>query len=193
MPFSFTRTAIHGATIVEPRVFSDARGFFMETYRQSDFAAAGIPDDFVQENQSKSVRGTLRGLHAQRAPKSQGKLVQAIEGEIFDVAVDARLGSPSFGKWIGIMLSDANRRSVYVPPGCLHGFCVMSREARVIYRTTVEYEPSLEFGVRWDDPLLSIAWPVADPVLSARDQRWPSFAELFLGGLERIATQPSLR
>jgi dTDP-4-dehydrorhamnose 3,5-epimerase len=145
----------------------------METFKRSEFAAAGIVGDFVQENHSRSVRGTLRGLHLQRAPRAQAKLVRVIEGEIFDVAVDVRPESPTFRQWVSVTLSAENRRSVFVPAGYAHGFCVLSPEAQVVYKTTEEYTPELEWGVRWNDPLLAIAWPVASPILSPRDSRWP--------------------
>jgi len=178
MPFTFEETGLAGVIVIQPKIFADERGYFLEAYKKSDFAAAGIPAEFVQENHSKSVRGTLRGLHAQRPPKAQSKLVRVVEGEIFDVAVDARLDSPTFGKWISVLLSSENRRSVYVPAGCLHGFCVVSPEAQVIYKTTVEYAPELEYGVRWDDSTLAIPWPVTVPRLSERDRRWPSLEAL---------------
>jgi dTDP-4-dehydrorhamnose 3,5-epimerase len=173
VPFTFETAALPGVVIIEPRVFADGRGFFMETYKHSDFAAAGLPAAFVQQNHSRSVRGTLRGLHLQREPKAQGKLVRAIEGEIFDVAADVRPDSPTFRQWIGVVLSAENRRSLFVPAGYAHGFCVLSAEAQVIYMTTEEYAPELEWGIRWDDPTLAIDWPVTAPVLSPRDSRWP--------------------
>jgi dTDP-4-dehydrorhamnose 3,5-epimerase len=178
MPFTFYRTQLPGVVIIEPKVFADDRGFFVETYKRSDFVAGGIDVDFVQENHSKSLRGTLRGLHFQRAPKVQAKLVRAIEGEIFDVVVDIREGSPTFGRWETVLLSAENRRSVYVPGGYAHGFCVTSAGAQVVYKTSAEYAPELEGGVRWDDPDLGIPWPIAEPILSRRDGRWPSLAEL---------------
>jgi dTDP-4-dehydrorhamnose 3,5-epimerase len=178
MPFTFHSTQLPGVVIVEPKVFADDRGFFIETYKRSDFAAGGIDVDFVQENHSKSVRGTLRGLHFQRAPKAQAKLVRAIEGEVFDVVVDIRKGSPTFGRWEAVELSAENRRSVYVPAGYAHGFCVTSAEAQVVYKTSAEYAPELEGGVRWDDPALAIPWPIAAPILSPRDGRWPTLADL---------------
>jgi dTDP-4-dehydrorhamnose 3,5-epimerase len=178
MPFTFQPTALPGVVIIEAEVFSDDRGFFMETYKRSSFAAAGVALDFVQENHSRSSRGTLRGLHGQRAPRAQGKLVRSISGEIFDVAVDIRPGSPTFGRWVSVTLSGENRRSVYIPPGYAHGFCVVSPEAEVIYKTTEEYAPELEFGVRWDDPTLAIPWPIASPRLSERDRRWPRLDEI---------------
>jgi dTDP-4-dehydrorhamnose 3,5-epimerase len=173
MPLVFEPTDLPGVIVIEPKVFRDDRGFFMETYKQSEFAAAGIDVRFLQENHSKSVKGTLRGLHLQRDPKAQAKLVRAIEGEVFDVAADVNPESPTFGRWVGVVVSAENRRSVYIPAGYAHGFCVISAEAQVIYKTTAEYAPELEAGVRWDDPLLGIAWPVATPLLSARDRAWP--------------------
>jgi dTDP-4-dehydrorhamnose 3,5-epimerase len=178
MPFRFERSALPGVLIAEPKVFADDRGFFMETYKRSEFAAAGIDETFVQENHSKSVRGTLRGLHLQRAPRAQGKLIRALRGEVFDVAVDIRPDSPTFRRWVSVTLSGDNRRSVYVPPGYAHGFCVLSDEAEVVYKTTEEYSPELEWGVRWDDPLLSIEWPISAPLLSERDARWPPLSAL---------------
>lgn len=173
MPLQFHPTALPGVVVIEPTVHGDARGFLMETYKASEFAAAGIDVRFVQENHSRSVRGTLRGLHFQRAPKAQGKLIRVIEGEIFDVAVDVRPESPTFKRWVSVVLSAANRRSVFVPAGYAHGFCVTSPEAQVVYKTTAEYAPELEAGLRWDDPELGIDWPLRDPILSARDSRLP--------------------
>lgn len=178
MPFTFTRTRLPGVIIVEPKVFPDDRGFFMETYKKSDFIGAGMEEEFVQENHSKSTRGTLRGLHLQQSPKAQAKLVRAIEGEVFDVVVDIRRDSPTFGKWVSVTLSADNRRAVFIPAGYAHGFCVVSDEAQVTYKTSAEYAPELEFGVRWDDPQLAIPWPISAPRLSVRDSRWPSLAEL---------------
>lgn len=173
MPFTFTETALPGVTIIDPRVHDDHRGFFMEAYRKSDFAAAGIAAEFVQDNHSRSVRGTLRGLHLQRAPREQAKLVRVLEGEVFDVAADIRPDSPTYGVWVSVVLSSANRRSVFIPAGYAHGFCVVSDEAQILYKASDEYAPELEWGVRWDDPLLAIRWPVADPLLSERDRLWP--------------------
>jgi dTDP-4-dehydrorhamnose 3,5-epimerase len=178
MPFTFYRTQLPGVVIIEPKVFADDRGFFVETYKRSDFVAGGIDVDFVQENHSKSVRGTLRGLHFQHPPKAQAKLVRAIEGEVFDVVVDIQKGSPTFGRWEAVLLSAENRRSVYVPAGYAHGFCVTSAEAQVVYKTSAEYAPELEDGVRWDDPALAIPWPITGPILSPRDGRWPTLSDL---------------
>jgi dTDP-4-dehydrorhamnose 3,5-epimerase len=178
MPFIFHETALPGVTIIEPKSFEDERGFFMETYKKSEFVAAGIDIDLVQENHSKSTSGTLRGLHGQRAPKAQAKLVRAICGTVFDVVVDARPESPHFKRWVSVILSDENRRSLFVPAGYAHGFCVLSPEAEVIYKTSVEYAPDFEWGIRWDDADLAIPWPVTQPQLSLRDSRWPRLSEL---------------
>lgn len=173
MPFTFEPTALEAAIIIIPRVFADERGFFLESFKKSEFEAAGLPGRFVQENHSQSARGILRGLHFQRAPKAQGKLVRVIAGEIFDVAVDVRPDSSTYLKWVGVTLSADNQRQFYIPPGCAHGFAVVSDEAQVIYKTTEEYAPELESGLRWDDPKLGITWPVGAPVVSGRDQNWP--------------------
>lgn len=173
MPFSFEPTALPGVVIIEPKVFVDPRGFFMETYKRSEFVAVGIDADFVQENHSRSVAGTLRGLHLQREPKAQAKLVRVLEGEIFDVAADIRPESPTYGVSVAVHLSSDNRRSIFIPAGFAHGFYVISPNAQVVYKTTDEYAPDLEWGVRWDDPLLGIPWPCAEPLLSERDKLWP--------------------
>jgi dTDP-4-dehydrorhamnose 3,5-epimerase len=175
MPSTFESTSLPGVVLIVPKVFGDARGFLMETYKRSEFEAAGLPVALVQENHSRSSRGTLRGLHYQREPKAQGKLVRVILGEIFDVAVDIRADSPTYGKWFGATLSADNRKSLYIPPGFAHGFCVTSAEAEVIYKTTAEYAPDHEFGICWDDPALGIEWPVTAPTLSERDKVWPPF------------------
>jgi dTDP-4-dehydrorhamnose 3,5-epimerase len=176
MPSTFESTSLSGVVIIVPKVFGDARGFFMETFKRSEFEAAGLPVALVQENHSRSTAGTLRGLHYQREPKAQGKLVRVVVGEVFDVAVDIRKASPTFGRWVGVTLSAENCKSIYIPPGFAHGFCVMSPEAEVIYKTTEEYAPELEFGICWDDPALGIVWPVDNPTLSERDKRWPAFS-----------------
>ena len=173
MPFKFTPTALPGVVIIEPTLFADSRGFFMETYKKSEFIAAGLDVAFVQENHSRSLQGTLRGLHLQRPPRAQGKLVRVLQGEILDVAVDIRPDSPTFRQWESVALSAENRRSLYIPAGYAHGFCVLSPEAEVVYKTTDEYAPEFEWGVRWDDPALAIPWPIASPILSARDSKWP--------------------
>lgn len=175
MPFTFHRLAIPEIVVIDPKVLGDARGFFMETYKQSDFASF-VDGHFVQENQSSSQRGTLRGLHFQTGPHAQGKLVRVISGEVFDVAVDIRPQSRTRGKWVSTVLSGDNRRMVYVPPWCAHGFCVLSETAEVLYKTTTEYAPAHESGLMWNDPALAIDWPVSSPVVSDRDTKWPPFA-----------------
>jgi dTDP-4-dehydrorhamnose 3,5-epimerase len=163
-------TSLPGVVIVEPAVHKDARGFFLEVYHQEKFRAAGIDVRFLQENHSRSVKGTLRGLHWQwRRP--QAKLVRAIVGEIFDVAVDIRRGSPTFGRWMGAVLSAANFRQMFVPGGFAHGFCVLSDVAEVEYKCTDFYDPAGEAGIRWDDPAVGVEWPVRDPILSDKDTR----------------------
>ena len=174
MPFTFERQAIPEVILIEPKAFSDPRGFFMETYKQSDFAP-WVDGAFVQENHSKSQRGILRGLHFQVGPYAQGKLVRAVAGEIFDVAVDVRPDSPTRGRWVSAVLSSDNRRMLYVPPWCAHGFCVLSETAEVVYKTTTEYSPANESGVMWNDPALAIDWPIQSPTISERDTKWPSF------------------
>jgi len=173
MPFEFARAEIPDIVVIQPRLFRDDRGFFMESYKRSDFAAHGIAETFVQSNHSRSPRGIVRGLHYQKHPKAQGKLVRTLLGEVFDVAVDLRRGSPTYGRWDGLVLSAENRKAIYVPPGFAHGFCVTSEAAEVLYMTTEEYSPSHEAGVIWNDPDLAIRWPVADLELSERDRHWP--------------------
>jgi dTDP-4-dehydrorhamnose 3,5-epimerase len=170
-------TDLPGVLIVEPDVFADGRGFFMETYHAVRYREHGIEGPFVQDNQSRSVVGTLRGLHLQ-VRRPQGKLVRVIEGEVYDVCVDVRRGSPSFGRWVGVTLTAENVRQCYVPPGFAHGFCVLSPIAQVEYKCTDFYDPGGELGVAWNDPSLAIPWPVPDPVLSARDKGHPTLAEL---------------
>ena len=175
MPFTFKTLDLPGAVLIEPRVYLDARGWFMETFKHSDFAGAGIGGPFVQENQSQSQTGTLRGLHFQHAPNAQGKLVRVLAGEIFDVAVDLRRHAPTCGRWIGITLSAANRQGLYVPPWCAHGFYVTAGPAQVLYLTTAEYSAPHESGVLWNDPRLAIQWPAQPEFLADRDRNWPAF------------------
>jgi dTDP-4-dehydrorhamnose 3,5-epimerase len=163
-------TAIPEVIVVEPDVHADGRGFFLETYHADRYREHGIPGPFPQDNHSRSVAGTLRGLHLQlRRP--QGKLIRVIEGEIFDVAVDVRRGSPTFGKWVGVTLSAENFRQCYIPPGFAHGFCVTSPVAQVEYKCTDLYDPESEVGIAWNDPALGITWPLQAPILSARDRQ----------------------
>lgn len=176
----FIQTELPGVVIVEPRVHRDGRGFFLETYHRDKFAEGGLDVAFVQDNHSKSTRGTLRGLHSQWR-KPQGKLVRALSGEIWDVAVDAFKGSPTFGKWVGVTLSSDNVRMLYVPPGFLHGFIVVSETAEVEYKCTDVYDPGHELGVAWNDPEIGIDWPLGDlgePVLSPKDAEAPRLSEV---------------
>ena len=174
---TFIELEIPGVIRVEPKVFGDARGYFAETYHAERYAAHGIPARFVQDNESFSKCGILRGLHAQ-SPYAQGKLVRVLRGEIYDVVVDARIGSPAFGRWLGVPLTSENFHQLYLPPGCLHGFCVVSEVAQVEYKCSEPYHPEAEFGVRWDDPELGIRWPIAAPELSEKDRRAPRLAEV---------------
>lgn len=168
-------TAIPDVVIIEPDVHADGRGFFLETYHAERYRELGIVGPFVQDNHSRSVAGTLRGLHLQiRRP--QGKLIRVIEGEIFDVAVDVRRGSPTFGRWVGGTLTAENFKQMYVPPGFAHGFAVVSPVAQVEYKCTDLYDPASEIGVAWNDPALGINWPVNEPILSARDSQHPTLA-----------------
>jgi dTDP-4-dehydrorhamnose 3,5-epimerase len=179
----FTQTEIPEIILIEPRVFGDSRGFFMETYHFQMFAEAGIAASFLQDNQSGSQQGTLRGLHYQ-IRQAQGKLVRVVVGEVFDVAVDIRRGSPTFGQWVGMLLSAENKRQLWVPPGFAHGFYVTSAWAELTYKVTDYYAPEWECGIRWDDPELAVDWPLVEgkpPILSARDAGAKPFreAELF--------------
>lgn len=154
--------------LIEPRVFEDPRGFFYETWQRQRYADAGVDVDFVQDNLSRSSRGVLRGLHYQH-PHGQGKLVYVLEGEVFDVAVDIRRGSPNFGRWAGVTLSSANRRQFYIPPGFAHGFCVVSETALFTYKCSEYYHPETDHSIAWNDPAIGIDWPFDDPELSAKD------------------------
>ncbi|MEW6683039.1 MAG: dTDP-4-dehydrorhamnose 3,5-epimerase [Nitrospirota bacterium] len=164
-------TPLAGLLVIEPKVFRDSRGFFWETYHARRYAEAGITGPFVQDNTSHSVKGTLRGLHYQ-LKRPQGKLVWVVRGEVFDVAVDIRRSSPTFGKWHGERLSGEEPRQFYIPPGFAHGFCVLSDSADFMYKCTNLYAPDDERGILWNDPEIGIAWPVSQPVLSAKDQRF---------------------
>ena len=170
-------TGLPGVLVIEPDVHRDGRGFFLETYHADKYRAAGIDGPFLQDNHSNSAFGTVRGLHLQLR-HVQGKLIRAIEGEIFDVAVDVRVGSPTFGQWVGMTLSADNFRQIYVPPGFAHGFCVNTPVAQIEYKCTDVYDPASELGVLWNDPAIGIKWPVDHPVLSARDRQNRPLAEL---------------
>jgi len=170
-------TDLPGVVVIEPDVHVDGRGFFLETYHADRYRELGIDGPFVQDNHSRSVAGTLRGLHLQ-IRHAQGKLIRVIEGEVFDVAVDVRRGSPSFGQWVGVTLTAENFRQCYIPPGFAHGFCVVSPIAQVEYKCTDVYDPAGELGVAWNDPALAIRWPVQQPILSDRDSGHPTLAEV---------------
>lgn len=178
MPFDFTSLSIPEVLLISPRVRTDSRGFFMETYKRSEFAAAGIGETFVQENHSLSLRGVLRGLHFQRAPQAQSKLIRVVSGRIFDVAVDLRPSSATRGRWAGVELSADERTMIYIPEWCAHGFCVVSDRAEVVYHTSSEYSPEHEAGIIWNDPALGITWPVTHPIVSERDRQWPLMTDL---------------
>ncbi|MEN6474414.1 MAG: dTDP-4-dehydrorhamnose 3,5-epimerase [Syntrophaceae bacterium] len=180
MPFRFNRLEIPDVILIEPVIFPDGRGFFMETYKHSDFYAFGIRENFDQDNHSSSAQGVLRGLHYQKAPMAQGKLIRCIQGAIFDVAVDIRQDSPTFGRWISVELSAGNRQMLYVPPGFAHGFMVISDMAEIQYKCTREYSPQDEGGIIWNDPDIGIAWPLKDPMLSAKDKLYPGLKEVRL-------------
>jgi len=175
------RTAIADVLILEPKVFGDERGFFMESFNQRVFDdAVGRHVEFVQDNHSRSARGVLRGLHFQAGAHAQGKLVRAVQGSVFDVAVDVRPGSPTLGQWVGVELSATNRRQLWIPPGLAHGFLVLSEHADFLYKATTYYEPKAELALRWNDPHVAIAWPdLGTPfVLSAKDNAAPSWADM---------------
>jgi len=176
------RTSLEGVLVIERPVFQDPRGYFFETWRADVYAQAGVPDRFVQSNVSRSAVGTLRGLHVQN-PYGQGKLVQVLDGEIFDVAVDVRRGSPTFGQWVGQLLSAENHLQIYIPEGFAHGFCVLSASALVTYQCTDLYHPETEFGIAWNDPAIGISWPVAEPLLSKKDGALPPLGDVPTGRL----------
>ncbi len=180
--FTFIKTELPGVLLVEPAVFGDARGYFMETYKKEEFAAAGITREFVQDNQSSSTRGVLRGVHFQKE-HTQGKLVRVLHGQVFDVAVDCRPHSPAFGRWAGFTLSGEDRRMLYIPEGFAHGFLVLSDTAEFSYKCTDTYCPSAEGGIPWNDPDIGIRWPDAgcEYLLSDKDRRHTPFAQQDFG------------
>lgn len=175
-------TSLPDIKIFEPKVFEDNRGFFMETWNASRYLAYGIPENFVQDNLSLSAKGILRGLHYQQ-PKPQGKLVYVLQGEVFDVAVDIRKGSQTFGKWVGVTLSAANRRQLYIPEGFAHGFCVMSETALFAYKCTDFYSPANEKGICWNDPDINIEWPIIEPILSEKDKKHQKLRDITVDSL----------
>ena len=175
--FNITKTELAGVLVIEPAVYGDSRGFFLETFNQKRYAEAGLDRRFLQDNHSRSSRGVLRGLHYQ-LNHPQGKLVMAIKGEIFDVAVDIRRGSPTFGKWVGVNLSEENHKQLFVPEGFAHGFCVLSETADVIYKCTEVFTPGDDYGILWSDETVGIDWPISEPSLSEKDAKNPRLAEV---------------
>jgi dTDP-4-dehydrorhamnose 3,5-epimerase len=181
MILQLSRLHIPEVILITPKVFEDRRGIFIETYKYSIYREAGIKEYFVQDNYSRSRKNVLRGLHYQNHPKAQGKLVRCIKGRVFDVCVDIRKSSPTFGKWVSHELDDSSHQSLYVPAGFAHGFLALTESAEVMYKCTEEYAPECERGIIWNDPDLGIAWPVTDPLLSGKDKNHPSLknAEIF--------------
>ena len=173
MTFSFSNLEIPEVKLVTANFFPDKRGYFFESFKESEFFENGINLRFVQDNFSHSVKGVLRGLHYQKNPKAQAKLVTALRGEIFDVAVDIRQNSPTFGKWVGEILSEVNHKLLYIPEGFAHGFCVLSEEADVLYKVNNEYSPENERGIVWNDSELNIEWPIDNPILNEKDSKLP--------------------
>jgi dTDP-4-dehydrorhamnose 3,5-epimerase len=175
-PLKISETTLPGVLLIEPKVFGDDRGFFMETYRSDILREAGITDAFVQDNHSRSARGVLRGLHYQE-PNAQGKLVRCTRGAIFDVAVDIRRGSPSFARWFGLELSEANKLMLWIPPGFAHGFCALEDDSDLVYKCTKLYDKASDQSILWNDPEIGIEWPIAEPVLSDKDSSAPRLNE----------------
>jgi dTDP-4-dehydrorhamnose 3,5-epimerase len=175
------RLPLAGLIAITPRVFGDSRGFFLESYREREYREAGIDVAFVQDNHSRSTRGTLRGLHFQTRP-GQAKLVRCVRGAIFDVAVDIRRDSPTFGKWYGVELDGESHRQLFVPVGFAHGFCVLSESADVLYKVSSYYDAETEKGFLWNDPEVGVQWPIADPLLSQRDVEAPRFKDVCASG-----------
>ena len=184
-----TELSLPGLLLIEPVFFGDQRGYFLQTWQAREYLEAGIPDSFVQDNLSLSQKGTLRGLHYQK-PNTQGKLVFVLKGEVWDVAVDLRVGSPTFGKWEAVFLKGETHNQLYVPPGFAHGFCVLSDEALFTYKCTDFYAPRNEHGILWNDPDLDIPWPVKDPILSSKDAQYPRLKEIRESLLFRWEAKP---
>ena len=178
MPFSFKRLEIPDVIVIEPKSFEDTRGVFFENFKESEFTLNGISTKFVQDNSSQSLKSVIRGLHYQNNPKAQAKLISVLKGEIFDVAVDIRRNSPTFGKWVSEVLSEKNHKLLYVPEGFAHGFCVTTDESYVYYKVSNEYSSEHEQGILWNDPKLNIKWPVTKPVISEKDSQLPLLENL---------------
>ncbi len=177
MPFTFTRSKIKDVIIITPKVFGDTRGFFMESYKASEFRENGIDANFVQDNHSHSVKGVLRGLHYQLPPHAQGKLVRCTLGKVYDAAVDIRQGSPTFGEYCGYLLDAENHDMIYIPPGFAHGFYTLSETAEVQYKVTAEYAAESDRGILWNDPRIGIEWPAGEKILSAKDEGHPALKD----------------
>ena len=173
MAFEFKRLEIPEVILVSPKAFADERGFFLESYKESEFKANGISFEFKQDNHSKSSKNVLRGLHYQLEPHAQGKLVRVVTGRIFDVAVDIRKGSPMYGKWVSAELSEENKKMLWIPPGFAHGFLTLEDNTNVLYKSTNEYNKESELGILWNDPEINVRWPVNDPILSDKDKKHP--------------------
>ena len=173
MAFEFKRLEIPEVILVSPKAFADERGFFLESYKESEFKANGISFEFKQDNHSKSSKNVLRGLHYQLEPHAQGKLVRVVTGRIFDVAVDIRKGSPTYGKWVSAELSEENKKTLWIPPGFAHGFLTLEDNTNVLYKSTNEYNKESERGILWNDPEINVRWPVNDPILSDKDKKHP--------------------
>ncbi len=178
MPFAFKRLKIPEVILIKPHVFGDARGFFMETYKKEDFENIGISEEFIQDNHSRSKYGVIRGLHFQKEPYAQAKIVRCVKGIIYDVAVDLRKSSPTFGKYVGVILSEFNNYELYIPRGFAHGFAVLSEFADVVYKVDNVYAPTYEGGLIYNDPDVNINWPIDNPNLSNKDKKWPTLKEL---------------
>lgn len=180
MPFSFVNTPLPGVVIIEPRVFNDERGFFLESYKKSDFIENGISIEFLQDNHSLSSKNILRGLHFQNPPFEQAKLVRAVKGAVWDVAVDIRKDSPYFKKWFGLELSEENKKMLYIPEGFAHGFLALTDEVHLLYKCSNEYSAKHDAGIIWNDPDIGIKWPADNPVLSEKDRELPLLRDIIL-------------
>ena len=178
MPFKFMSMTITDVILVQPKAFQDGRGFFMESFKATDFVKAGLPEHFVQDNFSFSKKNVIRGLHYQKAPKAQGKLVSVIKGRVWDVAVDIRRESPTFLKWVAAELNDQNHFMLYIPPGFAHGFISLSDDVYLLYKCTNEYVPQADAGIRWNDPKIAIPWPVSNPIVSDKDASLPFLKDI---------------
>ena len=174
MPFEFKKLDVKDVQLIIPKIFNDERGFFLESFKKSEFIANGITDEFSQDNHSKSTKGVLRGLHFQKAPKAQAKIVRCIKGTIFDVAVDLRKNSPTFKKWTGVVLSEDNKHMLYIPEGFAHGLAVLSDTAEILYKASNEYSKEHDRGIRWNDPEINVNWNIDfEPILSEKDKNQP--------------------